>query len=157
MSSTHAPKTASTGEDSGARFFGIDVPFMRHIGLEPEHLEPDYARARLPLRGELVNSRGDIHGGTLMSALDFTLSAAARSHDPHGLGIITIDMTTHFLGTARTDLVFEARTMRRGSRIVFCEGTAIDSHGHVVCTARAAFKLVPRRHKAEHEGEKGGE
>lgn len=152
-------KTTPTPDHGGydAPYFGIDVPFMRHIGLVAEHLEPDYARARLPLRGELVNSRGDVHGGTLMSALDFILSAAARSHDPLGLGVITIDMTTHFLGTARTDLVFESRTMRRGSRIVFCEGTATDAHGAVVCTARAAFKLIPRKHKTEHEGEKAGE
>lgn len=148
-SSTHPPKPGA-GHD-GARYFGIDVPFMRHLGLEPEHLEPDYARTRLPLQDELVNSRGDVHGGTLMSVLDFTLSAAARSHDPLGLGVITIDMTTHFLGTARTELVIEARTMRRGSRIVFCEGTATDSHGAVVCTARAAFKLIPRRHKTESD------
>jgi uncharacterized protein (TIGR00369 family) len=137
MSSTHAP------------FFGIDVPFMRHIGLVAEHLEHDYAKTRLPLQAELVNSRGDVHGGTLMSALDFTMSAAARSHDPLGLGVITIDMSTHFLGAARGDLVLEGRTMRRGSRIVFCEGNVIDADGSIVCTARAAFKLVPRRHKAE--------
>lgn len=150
--------TSSTKHaDHGARYFGIDVPFMRHIGLEPEHQEPDYARTRLPLRPELVNSRGDVHGGTLMSALDFTLSAAARSHDPLGVGVITIDMTTHFLGTARTDLVFEARIMRRGSRIVFCEGSATDTEGTVVCSARAAFKLVPRKHKHEHEAGEAGQ
>lgn len=157
MSKPMSPKAASGHAEPDAPFFGIDVPFMRHIGLEAEHLEPDYARTTLPLRPELVNSRGDIHGGTLMSALDFTLSAAARSHDPLGLGVITIDMTTHFLGTARTDLVFEARIMRRGSRIVFCDGTATDAHGSVVCTARAAFKLIPRRHKAESESEGAGE
>ncbi|HEY0844519.1 MAG TPA: PaaI family thioesterase [Noviherbaspirillum sp.] len=153
MSNTSTPDTASEQGRHEGPYFGIDVPFMRHIGLVAEHLEEGYARARLPLLPELVNSRGDVHGGTLMSALDFTLSAAARSHDPHGLGVITIDMTTHFLGTARTDLVFEARVMRRGSRIVFCDGSAIDAHGSVVCTARAAFKLVPRRHKTEHAGE----
>lgn len=151
--SKHAPTTSASDHVHDTPYFGIDVPFMRHIGLIAEHLELDYATARLPLRPELVNSRGDVHGGTLMSALDFTLSAAARSHDPLGFGVITIDMTTHFLGTARTDLVFEARTMRRGSRIVFCDGTATDVHGTVVCTARAAFKLVPRRHKTENEGQ----
>jgi uncharacterized protein (TIGR00369 family) len=133
----------SAGVDAGARYFGIDVPFMRHIGLEPEQLSAGYARTRLPLQAELLNSRGDVHGGTLMSALDFTLSAAARSHDPLAIGVITIDMATHFLGAARTELMFEASIMRRGSRIVFCEGKATDADGNVVCAARATFKLVP--------------
>jgi uncharacterized protein (TIGR00369 family) len=149
--SKNTGQPSTSGELDAARYFGIDVPFMRYIGLEPDCLEPDFARARLPLNADLVNSRGDIHGGTLMSALDFVLSAAARSNDRLGLGVITIDMVTHFLGSARTDLVFEARIMRRGSRIVFCEGSAIDAEGSVVCTARATFKLVPRRHEAERE------
>src|SRR5690606_35295816 len=116
------PGSSATIDTKGL-YFGIDVPFMRHIGLEPERLEPGYARARLPLKAELLNSRGDVHGGTLMSALDFTLSAAARSSDPLKYGVITIDMSTHFLGAARSDLLFEARVIRQGSRIVFCEGS----------------------------------
>lgn len=123
-------------------YFGIDVPFMRHIGLEPLSLEPGLARTRLPLRPELVNSRGHGHGGAMMSALDFTLSAAARSHDPLGLGVITIEMNTHFLASAATDLLIEARVLRGGARTVFCEGDAVDTAGRIACTARAVFKLV---------------
>ncbi len=124
-------------------YFGIDVPFMRHIGLEPDRLEPGYASTRLPLKEELLNSRGDVHGGTLMSALDFTLSAAARSSDPLNYGVITIEMSTHFLGAARSDLLFEARVIRQGSRIVFCEGSVSDRNESIICVARATFKLVP--------------
>ncbi|WP_334189189.1 PaaI family thioesterase [Noviherbaspirillum sp.] len=141
--------TARTQDVERAAFFGIDVPFMRHIGLLAERLEPGLARTRLPLQEELLNSRGDVHGGTLMSALDFTLSAAARSHDPLATGVITVEMSTHFLGAARTDLVFEASTIRRGSRIVFCEGEARDEHGNAVCVARATFKLVHMSTRAQ--------
>lgn len=123
-------------------YFGIDVPFMTHIGLEPVCLEPGLARTRLPLRPELVNSRGHGHGGALMSALDFTLSAAARSGNPLQLGVITIEMNTHFLASATTDLLIEAHILRKGARIVFCEGDVIDAMGNSVCTARAVFKLV---------------
>ena len=123
-------------------YFGIDVPFMRHIGLEPVCLEPGLARTRLPLRPELVNSRGHGHGGALMSALDFTLSAAARSGNPLGLGVVTIEMNTHFLASATLDLLIEARILREGARIVFCEGDVTDAAGNAVCTARAVFKLI---------------
>lgn len=126
-------------------YFGIDVPFMAHIGLEPVCLEPGLARTRLPLRHELVNSRGHGHGGALMSALDFTLSAAARSGNPLGLGVVTIEMNTHFLASATTDLLIEARILREGARIVFCEGDVLDTEGTVVCTARAVFKLIALR------------
>lgn len=123
-------------------YFGIDVPLMRHLGLQPEHMEEGLCRTRLPAHPSLVNSRGDVHGGTLMAVLDFTLSGAARSHAPLETGVITIDMSTHFLAAARGEIVIEARCMRRGARIAFCEGEVRDAEGNVVCVARAAFKLV---------------
>lgn len=124
-------------------YFGIDVPLMRHLGLQPVHIEEGLCRTRLPANPALVNSRGDVHGGTLMAVLDFTLSGAARSHAPLETGVITIDMSTHFLAAARGELTFEARCMRRGARIAFCDGEVKDAAGNVVCVARAAFKLVP--------------
>lgn len=56
-------------------YFGLTIPFMHFIGLVPESIAPAYARTSLPWRADLTNSRGDVHGGTLMSVLDFTLSA----------------------------------------------------------------------------------
>lgn len=77
-----------------------------------------------------------------MSALDFTLSAAARSHDPLALGSITIDMTSHFYAPARTLARHRRPVLRRGRSIVFCDGEAHDEHGTLVAVARAVFKLL---------------
>ena len=115
---------------------------MRYLGLQPEHIEEGYARARLPLNMNLVNSREDVHGGTMMSVLDFLMSAAARGHDPLNLGVATIEMSTHFLEVARGELVFEARTLKRGRSTAFVEGKAIDVDGKTVCVTRATFRLI---------------
>jgi uncharacterized protein (TIGR00369 family) len=125
-------------------YFGIDVPFMEHIGLKPLSLDENSCRTLLAWQPALVNSRGDMHGGTLMSAFDFTLSAAARAHDPLRYGAITIDLTTHFLEAARTDLTVIGRCTKRGRSMAFCEGEIRDPSGTVVAVARAVFKLVPR-------------
>ncbi len=122
-------------------YFGLDIPFMAYLGLLPEHIEQGLARTRLPQRPELANSRGDVHGGTLMSVLDFTLSAAARGRDA-GIGMATIDMTTSFLSPARGELLVEARCLRRGTSIAFCEGEIRDSSGTLVARASATFKIV---------------
>ena len=70
--SPYRPMTATAPQD----YFGLTIPFMDYIGLVPEQIGPAYARTSLPWRRDLTNSRGDVHGGTLMSVLDFTLSAA---------------------------------------------------------------------------------
>lgn len=125
-------------------YFGIDVPFMHHIGLQSIGLEGNCCRTRLKLTRELVNSRGDIHGGALMSALDFTFSVVARAHDPLNMGAATIDMSTHFYEPAKSNVEIIAACKRRGKSIAFCEGEVRDGHGTVLAVARAVFKLVPR-------------
>lgn len=131
------------GEGIDKAYFGIDVPFMSHIGLVPVAMSDGYCRTRLEWQPHLANSRGDMHGGTMMSAMDFTLSAAARAHDPLALGSVTIDMSTHFYAPARSALTVEGRCIRRGRSMAFCDGEIHDEHGTLVAVARAVFKLVP--------------
>lgn len=132
-----SPAAASDTPD----YFGLNIPFMASIGLVPEQLTTELARTRMPYRSDLQNSRGDVHGGALMSALDFTLSAAARAHQP-GTGMATIDMTTHFLAPAQGTVIFEARCLRIGGSLAFCDGQALDENGKLLATASATFKIV---------------
>jgi uncharacterized protein (TIGR00369 family) len=122
-------------------YFGVTVPFMEYIGLVPVSVGADRAVTSLALRKELTNSTGNMHGGMLMSALDFTMSAAARSSHA-ALGLATIDMTTSFFAPAATDLMVEARCLRRGKSIAFGEGEVRNSAGEIVAKASATFKLM---------------
>lgn len=129
---------------SNPDYFGLSIPLMALMGLIPESFGPGHARTRLPWREDLTNSRGDIHGGTLMSVLDFTLSAAARGHEPT-LGMATIDMTTSFLSPGNSDLIIEARCLRVGASIAFCEGEIRNTDGELVAKASATFRVLKRR------------
>lgn len=127
-------------------YFGISVPFMEFVGLRPEVIDKDYCRTSLSLRPELTNSRGDIHGGTIMAVFDFTLSAAARSHSPHDTGVMTIEMSTHFMESLSGDVIIEGRCLRRGRSIAFCDGTISDAAtGKRIAVARATFKLIQKK------------
>lgn len=79
-----------------------------------------------------------------MSALDFTLSVSARAHDLLKVGVVTIDMSTHFYEPAQSNVKIFATCKRRGKSIAFCEGEVKDENGVVLAVARAVFKLVPR-------------
>ncbi len=123
-------------------YFGFHIPFLEHLGVEPISCENDRAVTFMPLKPHLRNSHGHIHGGALMSVLDFTLSAAGRAHDPMGVGLATIDMSTSFLSPGSTDLTITAICLRRGSTICFCEGEIRDTHDKLVAKASASFKLI---------------
>jgi len=125
-------------------YFGLTIPLMDLLGLVPQHVDADSARTFLPWRAELTNSRGDVHGGTLMSVLDFTMSAAARGTDCT-VGMATIDMNTSFLAPAGGDLTVTARCLRRGRSIAFVEGEVRNAAGEMVARATGTFKVVRSR------------
>lgn len=137
--------TDSTQHETPATdYFGLHIPLMNLMGLIPEAIEDGAARCHLPWREALTNSRGHVHGGTLMSVLDFTMSAAARG-TRNNVGMATIDMNTSFLAPALGDLIVSARCLRLGKSIAFCEGEIHNASGELVAKSSATFKLVPQR------------
>jgi uncharacterized protein (TIGR00369 family) len=126
-------------------YFGLHIPYLEHLGVEPVECANDIAITRMPLGPHLLNSHSHAHGGALMSVLDFTLSAAARSHDLLSIGVATIDMSTSFLSPGLSDLTIKAVCIRRGSSICFCEGEIRDADGQLVAKAHASFKMIKTR------------
>lgn len=123
-------------------YFGYHIPYLEHLGVEPVMCENDMAVTRMAIRPHLVNSRGHIHGGALMSVLDFTLSAAGRAHDLTGISMATIDMSTSFMSPGSTDLTITATCTHRGGSICFCEGEVRDTNNKLVAKATASFKML---------------
>ena len=126
-------------------YFGATIPFMELLEVEPVSIAADHAVSRMAFRQDLRNSHGNVHGGALMSVLDFTMSAAGRGADPTGTGLATIDMNTSFMAPGKGDLRIEARCLRRGTTIAFCEGEIRDEAGRLVCRATATFRVIRRR------------
>ena len=124
------------------RHFGIVVPFLDTIGLVPVRWGDGRAASRLPWRDDLTNSRGDLQGGSLMTALDFTMSAAARAAYDAPMGAATVDMHSMFLATSRSDVVIEARCLRAGKTLAFCEAEVKDEKGEVMVRSSATFRMI---------------
>lgn len=125
--------------------FDLHVPFIDTISLACESWGEGRARTRLPLRREITNSRGEAQGGSIMTALDFAMSAAARSAYADPVGAATIDMNTSFLAPALSDLVIDAACIKAGRALAFCEAEARDAKGHLVARGTATFKMIHRK------------
>ncbi len=124
--------------------FGQDIPLARVFGLRGEQIGDDCARVRLPYRRDHTNSRGDVHCGALAELFDSVLACAVRAHEPDRFGVVTIDLSTHYLAPCEGDIVATARCERRGRSLSFARGEARDEEGRVVAIATGTFKLVLR-------------
>ncbi|WP_038216044.1 PaaI family thioesterase [Xenophilus azovorans] len=142
-SATAADANPFEGEPAGV-LFGLPMPMARAMALRGEAVGHDRARIRMLYQPEQTNSRGDVHGGAIASLLDCGLAAAVRSHDPAAFGVVTIDLTLHFVSAGGGDLIATAHCERRGRSISFARGEVHTEDGTLVAMATGTFKLVAR-------------
>jgi uncharacterized protein (TIGR00369 family) len=126
------------------------IPFVTHLKILTEELADGRARLSLPVEKHLTNSIGTVHGGVIMSLLDVALCTAARTLHPDSIGVITIDMSTSFIGGGSGEKLFaEARVLKDGRSMSFVEAEAKNEDGSLVAKAIATVRV---RHATQTGG-----
>lgn len=116
------------------------IRFAEHLGVRLDSLEKGVARLCLEIKPEFTTSFGTAHGGSILALLDITLSMAARTLFDPPRSIMTIDLSTSFIGTATGVLRAEGRVLHAGQTTIFCEGEARSDTGELVAKAIGTFR-----------------
>ena len=67
-------------------------PFSAWLGVIVEEVRAGYCRLRLPVRPEMLNGFGMVHGGVTFAAADTAFSIACNTHGRQSVGLsVTID------------------------------------------------------------------
>jgi uncharacterized protein (TIGR00369 family) len=118
------------------------IPFIVHLGLVTEALGEGTARLWMPLPRHFTNSLGTAHGGVILSLLDVALCTAARTLHPESTGVVTIDLSTSFIGGGKGDrLIAEARVLKDGRSMTFVEAEAKNADGSMVAKAIGTVRV----------------
>ena len=121
------------------------IPFIGHLGIRTDALGEGTARLSVPVEPRLTNSMGTVHGGVIMSLLDVAVCTAARTLHADSLGAITIDMSTSFIGGGSgARLLADARVLKDGRSMTFCEAEARNEDGSLVAKAMATVRVRTR-------------
>jgi len=128
-----------------AREYQKRIPFVSHLQILTETLGEGTARLSLPVEPHLTNSLGTVHGGVIMSLLDVALCTAARTLHPESVGVITINLSTSFIGAGNgAKLYAEARVLKDGRSLSFVEGEAQNADGTLVAKAVATVRVLQK-------------
>jgi len=126
-----------------AREYQKRIPFVSHLKILTETLGEGTARLSVPVEKHLTNSLGSVHGGVIMSLLDVALCTAARTLHPESVGVITINMSTSFIGAGSgARLLADARVMKDGRSMSFVEAEAKNEDGTLVAKAIATVRVL---------------
>ena len=119
------------------------IPFLQHLKIVTDALGKGTAQLSLPIERHLTNSLGSVHGGVIMSLLDVALCTAARTLHPESQGVITINLSTSFIGAGGgARLLAEARVLKDGRSMSFVEGEAQNADGSIVAKAIGTVRVL---------------
>lgn len=123
--------------------FGVNIPFVTHLGFELALFEGGHSQINYTIRPEHTNSFDVAHGGAVMTLLDVTMATAARSVQ-QDMGVVTIEMKTSFMRPCRGKLLCKGHLMHRTGTMAFTEATIYDEQGKACAHATGTFKYVRR-------------
>lgn len=122
------------------------IPFIQLIRISTDALGHGTAKLSLPIEREVTNSLGTVHGGVIMSLLDVALCTAARTLHPESQGVITINLSTSFIGAGGGERLFaEARVLKDGRSMSFVEGEAKNADGSLVAKAVGTVRVLLKK------------
>ncbi|HEX6319766.1 MAG TPA: PaaI family thioesterase [Burkholderiales bacterium] len=118
------------------------IPFVTLLKIRTETLGQGTAQLSLPIEPQFTNSLGSVHGGVIMSLLDVALCTAARTLHPDSVGVVTIDLSTSFIGAGSgARLLAEARVLKDARTMSFVEAEARNEDGSLVAKAIATVRV----------------
>ena len=127
-----------------ARFLRADrVFFPTYVGLQLEEVRRGYARLRLPVRAEVQQAAGVLHGGALATLVDTACIPAIGTFYNKQPEMLTVSMTINYVGVvAGEDAYAEAWVEQGGRSVAFVRAEVRSASGSLAATASIVFKLT---------------
>ena len=131
-----------TQKKPAALQFPVKVPFVESLGIELHGFGDGHADLRIDLDASHLNTWDVAHGGVVMTMLDVAMAMAARSANPHGTGVATVEMKTSFMRPAEHQLRAVAKVLHKTTTMAFCEASLFDDEGKLCANATGTFKYL---------------
>lgn len=116
------------------------------VGVTITHADLRRVTGQMPMRPNLAQPYGAMHGGAMMTLLDTLAGMGSALNVPSGSGFTTIEFKVNFLRSIRTGTVFaEANAIHIGQRTHVWQVSAHDDHGRQMALATLTQMLIELR------------
>ena len=133
-------------------FYGT-LGFIQLLDMRISELSDGYCKGEMPLRPEILNPLGNVHGGCTFALADTIGGSAALTH---GNSVVTVDSSIHYLTPAcnTEKLVAEAKEIKYGSTIAVYEVNVYKADGTMVATSIQSYFVFSDKNKKRIEQKK---
>jgi acyl-coenzyme A thioesterase PaaI-like protein len=117
------------------------------LGPLSTRLDGEIARVRMTPNFSHSNLGNNVHGGTMLGFIDVALFGGARTLGILGSQrVVTLDLSTQFIGATRLDVPLEARVelLRETGHLIFLRGLVVQEEAIVASFTGTVRKLGER-------------
>ena len=124
-------------------FYGT-LGFIQLLDMRITELKEGYCKGEMPLRPEILNPLGTVHGGCTFALADTIGGSATLTH---GKSVVTVDSNIHYLAPAcnTEKLIAEAKEIKYGATIALYEVNVYKDDGTMVATSTQSYFIVSDR------------
>jgi uncharacterized protein (TIGR00369 family) len=119
------------------------MPFNRHLGIRVARVHRDGITIECPIRPEMMNGAGVLHGGVTATMADVAVGLALSRHFGHPRRITTVELKVNFLRpVASGKIAARSRLLRVGSRVSVGRVDLYDSSNRLAAAALVTYIVV---------------
>ncbi|HKO99431.1 MAG TPA: PaaI family thioesterase [Pyrinomonadaceae bacterium] len=119
------------------------VPYAKLLGIELDEVGYGTATLSLPVRKELTQNHGVVHGGATASLIDSAMALAIIPLLGPKEKVTTVDLTISYLRPVTTgQMKASAKVLRSGRRLICVTAEVVNSDQTLIATALSTYIRV---------------
>jgi uncharacterized protein (TIGR00369 family) len=123
-----------------------NIPYHKFIGLKFSRLSEGYGELRVPIRKELLNFNGMLHGGIYYTICDLAASIALVTTLNDGYYPATNDINVSILAASNQGtLTVKSNVLKLGKRLAFVESKAFNENDELLAVGRVTKTILARK------------
>ncbi|CFX84101.1 HotDog domain [Syntrophomonas zehnderi OL-4] len=126
-----------------------DLPYHNFIGVEVTDVEKGYAELRLPVKAEVLNANGALHGGIYYTVCDLAASSALWTLVSEDQFFVTNDINVSVLAAVyQGEITAKANILKKGKRLAYIEANVFDDNDQLVAASRITKTILTKKGQA---------
>jgi len=126
------------------RAFVLQMPFNQALGIHVARRHRDGVTLEIPLRPDLMNKAGVLHGGVTATLADAAVGIAIGDHFSGTRTVTTVELkVNYFLPVAGAKVVARSRLLRIGKTIVVGQVEIFDDRRRRAGAALVTYMFLP--------------
>ncbi len=119
------------------------TPYLRHLGIELVEIEAGKAVMKMPMKEELRQPYGLLHGGATASLIDTATAFAVIGAIGRDEKATTVNLTVHYLRPVIDEnCICTAKVVRAGKRLITVSAEVHNEAGKLIATALSTYTKV---------------